>query len=29
LKMEQQIDSLSPVTKKRYMHNYNFPPYST
>ncbi|GHG56265.1 polyribonucleotide nucleotidyltransferase [Sinomonas cellulolyticus] len=29
LKMEQQIDSLSPVTHKRYMHNYNFPPYST
>ena len=29
LRMEQQIDSLSPVTKKRYMHNYNFPPYST
>src|SRR4029079_13849139 len=27
LKMEQQIDSLSPVTRKRYMHNYNFPPY--
>ena len=29
LKMEQQIDSLSPETTKRYMHNYNFPPYST
>jgi polyribonucleotide nucleotidyltransferase len=29
LKMEQQIDSLHPVTSKRYMHNYNFPPYST
>lgn len=29
LKMEQQIDSLSPVTRKRYMHHYNFPPYST
>ncbi|GAA1243495.1 polyribonucleotide nucleotidyltransferase [Janibacter melonis] len=29
LKMEQQIDSLSPVSKKRYMHNYNFPPFST
>lgn len=29
LKMEQQIDSLNPVTTKRYMHNYNFPPYST
>jgi len=29
LKMEQQIDSLSPITKKRYIHHYNFPPYST
>jgi polyribonucleotide nucleotidyltransferase len=29
LKLEQQIDSLAPVTKKRYMHHYNFPPYST
>ncbi|WP_026530545.1 polyribonucleotide nucleotidyltransferase [Haematomicrobium sanguinis] len=29
LKMEQQIDSLSPEKVKRYMHNYNFPPYST
>ena len=29
LRMEQQIDSLSPITRKRYMHNYNFPPYST
>ncbi|MBU4336432.1 MAG: polyribonucleotide nucleotidyltransferase [Actinobacteria bacterium] len=29
LRMEQQIDSLSPVTKKRYLHHYNFPPYST
>ncbi|HEU5127864.1 MAG TPA: polyribonucleotide nucleotidyltransferase [Glycomyces sp.] len=29
LRMEQAIDTLSPVTKKRYMHNYNFPPYST
>jgi len=29
LKMEQQIDSLSPEKTKRYMHNYNFPPYST
>jgi polyribonucleotide nucleotidyltransferase len=29
LRMEQQIDSLAPVTRKRYMHNYNFPPYST
>lgn len=29
LKMEQQIDSLSPTTSKRYLHHYNFPPYST
>ncbi|MDC7116636.1 polyribonucleotide nucleotidyltransferase [Corynebacterium amycolatum] len=29
LKMEQQIDSLTPVTSKRYIHHYNFPPYST
>ena len=29
LKMEQQVDSLTPVTGKRYMHHYNFPPYST
>ncbi|ACQ80728.1 guanosine pentaphosphate synthetase I/polyribonucleotide nucleotidyltransferase [Beutenbergia cavernae DSM 12333] len=29
LKMEQQLDTLSPVSRKRYMHNYNFPPYST
>ena len=29
LRMEQQLDTLSPVTKKRYMHNYNFPPFST
>lgn len=29
LKMEQQIDNLSPITSKRYMHHYNFPPFST
>ncbi len=29
LKMEQQIDSLSPVHHKRYIHHYNFPPFST
>jgi polyribonucleotide nucleotidyltransferase len=29
LRMEQQLDTLSPVNRKRYMHNYNFPPYST
>ena len=28
LRMEQQLDTLSPETRKRYMHNYNFPPYS-
>ena len=29
LKMEQQLDSLYPVKSKRYIHHYNFPPYST
>lgn len=29
MKMAQQIDSLGPETSKRYMHHYNFPPYST
>ncbi|QXV58698.1 polyribonucleotide nucleotidyltransferase [Amycolatopsis sp. TNS106] len=29
LRMEQQIDSLSPETTKRYLHHYNFPPFST
>ena len=29
LKLEQQLDTLSPEKTKRYMHNYNFPPYST
>jgi polyribonucleotide nucleotidyltransferase len=29
LRMEQAIDSLSPETTKRYLHHYNFPPYST
>ena len=29
LDMEQKIDTLSPETTKRYMHNYNFPPFST
>ncbi|WP_436777675.1 polyribonucleotide nucleotidyltransferase [Yinghuangia sp. YIM S09857] len=28
LRMEQMIDTLNPETRKRYMHNYNFPPYS-
>lgn len=29
LRLEQTIDSLGPETSKRYMHHYNFPPYST
>jgi len=29
LDMEQKIDTLSPERTKRYMHNYNFPPFST
>ena len=29
LKMEQQVDSLGPVDHRRYIHHYNFPPYST
>ncbi len=29
LDMEQKIDTLSPESTKRYMHNYNFPPFST
>ncbi len=29
VKLAQQIDSLGPETSKRYMHHYNFPPYST
>ncbi|MEA2476597.1 MAG: polyribonucleotide nucleotidyltransferase, partial [Actinomycetota bacterium] len=28
-RMEQMIDDLSPEDRKRYMHHYNFPPYST
>jgi polyribonucleotide nucleotidyltransferase len=28
-RMEQMIDALGNVTRKRYMHHYNFPPYST
>jgi polyribonucleotide nucleotidyltransferase len=27
--MEQMIDTLNPERTKRYMHNYNMPPYST
>jgi polyribonucleotide nucleotidyltransferase len=29
LRMEQSIDTLNPERTKRYMHNYNMPPYST
>ncbi|HEY4023189.1 MAG TPA: polyribonucleotide nucleotidyltransferase, partial [Pseudonocardiaceae bacterium] len=29
LRMEQTLDTLSPETTKRYLHHYNFPPYST
>ncbi|WP_412539831.1 polyribonucleotide nucleotidyltransferase [Longispora sp. K20-0274] len=29
LRLEQSLDTLSPEKSKRYMHNYNFPPYST
>jgi polyribonucleotide nucleotidyltransferase len=29
LGLEQKLDTLSPETSRRYMHNYNFPPYST
>jgi polyribonucleotide nucleotidyltransferase len=28
LRMEQMVDTLAPNNRKRYMHNYNFPPYS-
>ena len=29
LGLEQKLDTLAPEKSKRYMHNYNFPPYST
>ncbi|QVQ53655.1 polyribonucleotide nucleotidyltransferase [Spiractinospora alimapuensis] len=29
LRMEQMVDTLNPDKTKRYMHNYNMPPYST
>jgi polyribonucleotide nucleotidyltransferase len=29
LRMEQTLDTLAPETAKRYMHHYNFPPFST
>ena len=28
-KMDQMIDGITPLTSKRYMHHYNFPPFST
>ncbi len=28
-RMDQMIDGIDPVTRKRYMHHYNFPPYCT
>jgi len=29
LQMEQKLDNISPEESKRYIHHYNFPPYST
>jgi len=29
LRLEQTLDTLSPEKAKRYLHHYNFPPYST
>ncbi|MDQ4000853.1 MAG: polyribonucleotide nucleotidyltransferase [Actinomycetota bacterium] len=29
LGLAQRLDTIEPVTGKRYMHHYNFPPYST
>ncbi|MGI8578310.1 MAG: polyribonucleotide nucleotidyltransferase [Nocardioidaceae bacterium] len=29
LSLEQKLDTLSPEKTRRYMHNYNFPPFST
>ena len=28
-RMDQMIDGIDPVSRKRYMHHYNFPPYCT
>jgi polyribonucleotide nucleotidyltransferase len=28
-RMDQMIDGLDPIERKRYMHHYNFPPFST
>ena len=27
--MDQKIDGIDPIERKRYMHHYNFPPFST
>ena len=29
LRMNQMIDTLDPEDSKRYIHHYNFPPFST
>ena len=28
-RMDQMIDGIDPIERKRYMHHYNFPPFST
>ena len=28
-RMDQMIDGIDPITKKRFLHHYNFPPFST
>ncbi len=28
-RMDQMIDGIDPLTRKKYMHHYNFPPFST
>jgi polyribonucleotide nucleotidyltransferase len=28
-RMNQMLDTITPVDSKRYMHHYNFPPFST
>jgi len=28
-RMDQMIDGIDPISRKRYMHHYNFPPFST
>ncbi|MFN7149669.1 MAG: polyribonucleotide nucleotidyltransferase [Microthrixaceae bacterium] len=29
MRMDQMIDGIDPITRKRFMHHYNFPPFST